>query len=93
MIRRLVDGEKVIFEGRHVHVNNASIDPAIRSRLPILVGVTAPRALRMRARLPPLSACKAWAAPNPMAIIIRVLEPRAAGRSDQVPANVLMASN
>ena len=38
VIRRLVDGKTVTFEGRYVRVHDAVIDPALQARLPILVG-------------------------------------------------------
>lgn len=38
VIRRLVDGETVTFDGQHVRVDDAEIDAAVQSRLPILVG-------------------------------------------------------
>jgi probable F420-dependent oxidoreductase len=38
VIRRLLDGEVVTFEGAHIRIEDAVIDPAHQSRLPILVG-------------------------------------------------------
>lgn len=38
IIRRLLDGETVSFEGEHHHVDGAHIDRARQDRLPILVG-------------------------------------------------------
>lgn len=38
VVRRLLDGESVTFEGQHVHVVDAMIDRSAQARLPILVG-------------------------------------------------------
>lgn len=38
VIRRLVDGEVVTYHGEHVHVDEAHVDRAQQSHLPILVG-------------------------------------------------------
>ena len=38
VIRRLLDGATVQFDGNHLHIEDARIDPALQPRLPILVG-------------------------------------------------------
>jgi probable F420-dependent oxidoreductase len=38
VIRRLLDGETVTFEGAHINVRDAAVDRSTQGRLPILVG-------------------------------------------------------
>jgi probable F420-dependent oxidoreductase len=45
VIRRLVDGETVDFDGEHVHIRGAEVGRSVQDRLPILVGGNGARLL------------------------------------------------
>jgi probable F420-dependent oxidoreductase len=51
VIRRLLDGETVDFEGDHVRVAGASVDRSVQERLPILIGGNGARLLGSTGRL------------------------------------------
>jgi probable F420-dependent oxidoreductase len=50
IVRPLLDGQTVTFEGRYHRVNGARLAPAPRRRIPILVAASGPRMLRLTAR-------------------------------------------
>jgi len=50
VIRRLLDGERVTFDGRHVQVRDALLLPPPARRVPILVAARKPRMLRLTAQ-------------------------------------------
>ena len=55
IIRRLLDGEKLTFAGRHYQLEHAEILRSYRDRVPILVGVNGVEALTHAARAMPTS--------------------------------------
>jgi probable F420-dependent oxidoreductase len=50
VIRRLLDGERVTFQGDHVQADDAVLLPKPSRRIPILVAASKPRMLRLTAR-------------------------------------------
>ena len=50
LLRRLLDGEEVTFDGEHYRLDGVRILRALQERVPILVGVHGPRALAHAAR-------------------------------------------
>jgi probable F420-dependent oxidoreductase len=58
VIRRLLDGERVTFDGRFAHVEDALLLPPPRRRIPLMVGSTGERMLTVA--LPVVDAWNTW---------------------------------
>jgi alkanesulfonate monooxygenase SsuD/methylene tetrahydromethanopterin reductase-like flavin-dependent oxidoreductase (luciferase family) len=58
IIRRLLDGERVTYEGEYHRVDDALLLPPPRRRVPLMVGTQGPRMLR--ATLPHVDAWNTW---------------------------------
>jgi alkanesulfonate monooxygenase SsuD/methylene tetrahydromethanopterin reductase-like flavin-dependent oxidoreductase (luciferase family) len=58
IIRRLVAGERVTFEGRYHHVEDALVLPRPERRIPLMIGTQGPRILS--ATLPHVDAWNCW---------------------------------
>jgi 5,10-methylenetetrahydromethanopterin reductase len=51
VVKRLLAGEQVTFEGRHVHLTDVALDPPPPAVPPVLAGVRGPRSLAMAGRV------------------------------------------
>lgn len=58
IIRRLLAGERVTYEGQHYRVEDAVLLPPARRKVPLMVGTTGPRMLAMT--LPHVDAWNTW---------------------------------
>jgi F420-dependent oxidoreductase-like protein len=78
LVRRLLDGERVTFDGRHHHLRDAVCEPGpVQARLPILVGGSGPtRTLPMVARYADL--WNAYGDPEAIARVSDLLRARCA---------------